>query len=823
MRTVTKTALANVRQNKSRNILCGIAIGLTTLLVFVILTLGNGLLQLQEAAVNVYYPTYHVMYRGVNEEGISQLKAYDDIEKIGLREDFGQIPDDDATILMIAMDDKALALSKMELKEGNFPKEEKDIVVSQNILDELGLQAGIGDEITIPYQIYEGNELGYQQEEHFRICGLTQSTESTNKNTVYAVLFSSEYMKQMIPEKEREYRVMMRLKTAEQITTETIEKRCEEIGVAIGCATPDIVSNTQYLAANYKDPSTYPIIAGIIAIVVIAGILTIYSIYYVSMIPKVQEYGKLKAMGATKRQIRQIVFQEGMLVAFLAIPIGLIVSSMLSKVLMVGVFHYMNDGDAFTKVALTLLKEGKVQILFPWVYLLTIVVTLVMVIFSIFRPMQKAAGISPVEAMRYQADSTQNKKKKRKGYQELNLFRMTKANLQRNRKRTMITILTLSATGILFITMSHILSCSNPVTSAKRAIEEDYKISIDYKESDKMKPELEWTNIQKNNPMNETFLEQLRAVEGVESVKTKSFLMGAIEGITTEDGDSGAYIIGLDQSYEKALQDGVIDGKIDWSEMEKGNQIILADGYMTYYFPELKAGDVLHMSLETGDTIVEKDFEIAAIGEYGEGIASAEFILPKDVMDSLSSDNLTYSCEIEVAENQKEKAYAELKSLADNTGYMETDTYEEELETYEKTSKLLSVMAYAFLIVLGGIGVMNLLNTMVNSIYTRKRELGVMQAIGLSRRQLTHMLQLEGLFYTAGVLVLSLGIGSVAGYGLFLYAKQRHMFDVHYYQYPLVQAVLLVVVVTVIQLALSYGITRSLRRQSLIEQVRYSE
>ena len=42
----------------------------------------------------------------------------------------------------------------------------------------------------------------------------------------------------------------------------------------------------------------------------LAGILTIYSIYYISMIPKVQEYGKLKAIGATKKQIRQIVFRE---------------------------------------------------------------------------------------------------------------------------------------------------------------------------------------------------------------------------------------------------------------------------------------------------------------------------------------------------------------------------------------------------------------------------------------------------------------------------------------------------------------------------------
>lgn len=57
----------------------------------------------------------------------------------------------------------------------------------------------------------------------------------------------------------------------------------------------------------------------IMLIVVLAGVITIYSIYYVSMIHKVQEYGRLKAIGATKHQIRQIVLREGFFTAAFAI------------------------------------------------------------------------------------------------------------------------------------------------------------------------------------------------------------------------------------------------------------------------------------------------------------------------------------------------------------------------------------------------------------------------------------------------------------------------------------------------------------------------
>ena len=54
MKTVTKTALANVKQNKGRNFLCGCAIALTTFLIFVVLTVGYGMIRVQLASVDAY-------------------------------------------------------------------------------------------------------------------------------------------------------------------------------------------------------------------------------------------------------------------------------------------------------------------------------------------------------------------------------------------------------------------------------------------------------------------------------------------------------------------------------------------------------------------------------------------------------------------------------------------------------------------------------------------------------------------------------------------------------------------------------------------------
>lgn len=421
MKTVTKTALANVKQNKGRNFLCGCAIALTTFLIFVVLTVGYGMIRVQLASVDAYYPTYHIMFRQVSEKNTKALQVHNDIEEIGLRMDLGQIIDDDATIIMTAMDNNGIRLNKAELEEGTFPKNEKDIVVSKGVLEELGIQGKLGDEITIPYQIYEKDGMGYAKEDTFRICGFMESSDLNKEKKMYFVMNSMEYAKQMIPEADREYRVMFRLADADHMTTDEIEERGKEIGEDFGVPEGNVVENREYLVANYTDPSFVKGMIVVIVMVVLAGILTIYSIYYVSMIPKVQEYGKLKAIGSTKRQIRQMVFREGMLVTALALPVGLLISSFLSRWIMKQMITFMAGEDPLMQVAAELVKNGEVSLLHWWIYAITIMAVLFTSAVSLAKPMRIAAKVSPIEAMRYQGLEKRGKKV-RKGYQNLTIF-----------------------------------------------------------------------------------------------------------------------------------------------------------------------------------------------------------------------------------------------------------------------------------------------------------------------------------------------------------------------------------------------------------------
>ena len=100
MNTINATAWANLKKNKGRNILTGIAILLTTFLIFTITTLGSGMIRLQFEAANQLYPAYHFMYRSVSEKTAEDLSHHADIAALGLRQDTAEIILENATLFI---------------------------------------------------------------------------------------------------------------------------------------------------------------------------------------------------------------------------------------------------------------------------------------------------------------------------------------------------------------------------------------------------------------------------------------------------------------------------------------------------------------------------------------------------------------------------------------------------------------------------------------------------------------------------------------------------------------------------------------------------
>lgn len=820
MKMTTRVAYCNMRHYKSKNILIGIAIILTTLLLFVIPSIGKDMVEVNFAVINKIYPTWHALYRNVDESTVMKLAAHHDVKTYGLRSDAGYMNLEDATVSMMYMDRTGMELYKVKLKEGQLPQKENDIVVSKGILEALGQNGKIGDTITVPYQILKDDGLDYTKEKDFRICGFLADNESSKEQKQYTSLVSEAFLKAEIPVEQVKYRFLLQVNGQKGNTTADYTETIQNIARQFGISEDDMNINKEYLAANYVDPATIPVIVGIMLIVVLAGIITIYSVYYVSMNQRVREFGKLKAIGATKRQLRQIVLREGMGVALFAIPIGLLIGTVAVKVVLLQFVEHAKDSNVLITEAYKVVAKGEVQLYYWWIYLLAIAVTLCTVYLSLMKPMRMAAKVSEIEAMRYQGGS-KRQKSSRKGYQFLNIGRLTKRNLAENKKKSTITIVSMAVTGIFVMMVATVLSCANPMESAKSSIVGQYEISPIVESGNKEHPEYEWAEVQKNNPLNEGLKQQIEELDGVERVDVFTALK--VSGGPFEEKIGTEFINGVPEEYAEELKKGITEGNVTYEELKSGDKVIL-DRALLHWYPDIKVGDKLKLNIHDGDNTFQKEIEVAAIGEYGTGLTNYNcLIMAKEGAEKLTINNSSSYFQVIADKDYDEALEASLQAIVDGSGRLQMRTWKNEYDTWENAIQMTRGACYAFIIILAAISIMNLINTMINSVHVRKKELGMMQAIGMSDRQLMKMLQLEGIFYTVGTLIISIGVGSLAGYPLFLYAKRTGMIDISTYHYPVTAAIIIILTLFVIQMLLAIFIAKSVRKDSLIERIRFSE
>lgn len=864
MNTISRTALSNFKKNKSRNLLIGAAIALTAFLLTAAPTVILGFITIQNQAVNQYYPTFHAMFRDVDSQTAKKLLADERIEQAGLREDAAAMycdRDPDVRITMLSIDQAAAELSRQELAEGHFPEKADEIVVSKGILEAMGLEGTTGDRIQVPFRPNGGSETRESRE--FTISGMVADSEISIRDSLYFCFVSDAFAKELLTEEERQYRIYLRLAGADGMITDAIQEQIETLGGEYGVEKNEIILNGEYLMANYVDPATYSGLGLMMALIALAGALTIYGIYYVSMLDKVQEYGRLRAVGATKRQIRQLVFREGLAVAAIAVPIGLLLG-LLGGVQMIRLTaRYSVSSDfAVADQMKQIVENGEVNLIQPWIIVFGILTSFATVYISLLKPMRTASRISAIEALRYQGDagstlasrkrsgpgteaekiaaagrkksagllhfwkkSSSTAGKTRKGYEEIDIRKLTITNLSRNKKRTVMTIFTLGATGILFMVVATVCSCMSPKDMVRDDLREDIRLSVD-SWADPMYPERALNKIQQNNPLTEELKEQLLQIGGVKDIDVDIAVNVRLDGPTEADGSPLASgITGVSARALEALRDYVAEGSLDDPSLAEGTGIILGEKFRDRFeeMKDWKPGKTIRMELMDGENILQKEFRIAAVvngpGSYG----GTWLAMPADALQSLCETNLTDCLEITVEPGMEKSAAEEVRHLTADLEYLEIRTYTEAYEEAEKSIGILLSICYGVLLIFGLIGILNLVNTMINSVYVRRRELGMLQAIGMSERQTVNMLQMEGLFYTMGTLALSLGLGSLLGYGAFLWSKKTGIFSIMNYRYPVVPALVLAAAVLTVQLLVTYLVNQSFRKQSLIDRIRFAE
>lgn len=806
MQTITGLAVSSIRENRTRSTLAALSIFLTTLLLTAIAVFGYGSVRNYQVNAGRFYGAYYGSFTGVSEEKLADISLRSEFAEIGTNSVVGSAVGEECdNLALYCMDETTRRMTNQEcnLAEGRFPETENELAGYRSFFQALGLaDPKLGDTVTVRYR----KDLKHPYEEaQFVVCGFLEEAGEAVRQARAAFVSSDYYEKSFAPE-ERTYTMYFTLDKSIPIDGGSGESVIKAL--AADCGLEERYASDNYFYLNWAlNPGTDVILgcAGVALLVVSFAVLVIYNIFQVGIARKVQEYGKIKAIGTTKRQMKRMIFNEGMMLAAIAVPPGLAAGFVSGKLFF--------DAGVIRQSELGLL--GLPVSLFSLPVLLFVALSSFLTVWiALMRPMRIVASVSPVEAMRYQELPGGRKKQRgvRKGRKSMDVRGLMLANLSSHRGRTISTILTMGLSCVLFMVLANLAGNMDPEYDARRSIlYGDYQLELDYSLDDSAYPENNLDAVLADNPMNEQLLERIRQIEGVKEVRTRDILFFTWEGrlnsvsvLSKEDFESekngGGFV--SDFTYEEAVEQQALF--YGWS----------------YFFEDtgLAFGDRMEIELSNGSRTVVYDGEIG--GAFG--MLPTVWAITDQTCKSLgfeepSCSRIWITCE----KGKKEQVLGELERIVGENARLELDSYERELAVSEAGISLMRNLAYTFAAFVAVISFLNMANTLITSIVTRKQEFGVLQAVGMTNAQLNRSLQAEGLLFTVGTVLVTLLVGIPAGYALFCYGREIGMTGLYVYRFPALETLIMVIVLAVFQGILSLALSRNIKKESLIERIRY--
>lgn len=807
MKTTTKLSIANVKSNRSRSILIVISVMLTTMLLTIIALTGYGLIQYQKINAGQMYGEHYGGYIRVSQEIYDKMKIHAEFYNVGRMQTFGTADIDGADGMLAFWDDVTRQLSHFKLDEGTYPEKENEIAAQRGFFRHAGYEdAKIGDTVTLNYRIGSG---AYVTGE-FVVSGFLPEQEANELRGLYGAYVSEAFYEQTVPKADRSYSVCFQVRNEEKLNEDGMEEKIESLAADLGVEESRVSVNHGYLMW-LLDPGTETILIClcIAVLVVLFAALVIYNIFYVGIIQKVQEYGKLRAIGATKKQIKKILLKEGSILAGAGIAAGLLFGYAVSSAFFKWLLQRMYQNLSMTNTETV--SVGNLPLM-----LLAAGISFVTVYISLQKPMRIAAGISPVEAMRYQEESGKGKGK-RKGYRSMNVLRLTFSNLSRNKKRTITTILTMGLSCVMFVTVANVAGNMDIEYDARKYVEKgDFYITLDASLHDETYPENNINHVQQQNLMSGEWLDEIRNIDGVTKVETRSGILLQRTAETEEAEEPYCFALAYSrEDYEKLETKR---GTLNYDSAAANHEIIFGyDYWMEVYGYAI--GDTVELTFFDGDREIPMTFTLAGSTE-----GDSTFILTEEQLQSLNvTENMTHEVWVSCEKSKLVPVEEALKRLTAGSGYYEMTTYQDAYKLSKMSIGLTKGALYALLGIIGIIGFMNMANTLITSIITRRRELGILQAIGMTKRQLSRMLQMEGLVFTLGTLLVSMTLGNVFGYFAFLKCKSIGMIGIHVYRLPAAELIVMAAVLLLLQMILSVLMSRYLQKDALIVRIRHQE
>lgn len=845
MSILNRLTIKNLRLNKKRTIVTIIGIILSTALMVGIGLLFSSFQDLMIRDTIGYNGKYEANYSDVDLDKLNNIKdkgfTYFYEKPIG----FSKIESSNEykPYMYITGVNKEY-FNELKLVDGSFPKNENEVVISNHVITNGGLNYKVGDIVTFKYgkrniegndtlansELVDGEFLTNEGTHTYKIVGIVERSNfesySASGYTAFTVDVNSD--------KGNVNLYVMFNKNKKII------KQSEELAKELNY-NGDINYNSTLLALYGE--STYGNVMSsmggmmiiMLSLVSIGCIIVIYNSFAISVMERKKEFGLLSSIGATKRQLSHTVFFEAVVVGVIGIILGILGAYIGIGCVILIINNLISD-----------MLEYKLHLVTNPLFIIIPVIFMIIVIgVSAFIPSRRASKVSPIEAIRQNDDIKINKKKIRTSKLVNKLFgiegEIALKNIKRNKKKYRVTIVSLFISIVLFISFSSYMNYTlNTASSVMGEVPYDYQISYfgddpnnDKAALDKINEIVKSSDVKEyvsysvsnlsiigNYTYSDEYLDFYKSAYGDDGIKALNNLKYQYISIYILDDNSyNKYkkLIGIDNDSVILLNKfkGVSYGNnkrvnYDIPVINSGNINIKIcnfdndDDVDTTKYCNKKIDNIF---------VTNKSFDLIEEFSYMDYF---KLIVNKKLYDSISDSSTHYTQFNIISDNTNniDKLTKELDKYS-NVNYT---NIKEAMKQANNLILVVKILMYGFISLVTLIGVTSVFNTISTSMALRKREFAVLRSIGLTNRGFNKILFFESLFFGMKSLIFAIPVS--IGITVLIHYALADMVSISTIIIPWKYIIISIVSVFVIVLLTMMYSTSKIKKHNIIEQIR---
>ena len=846
MSILNRLTIKNLRLNKKRTIVTIIGIILSTALMVGIGLLFSSFQDLMIRDTIGYSGKYEAKYNDVDLIKLNDIKnknfTYFYEKPIG----FSKIESSNEykPYMYITSVNKEY-FNELKLVDGSFPKNENEVVISNHVITNGGLNYKVGDIVTFKYgkrniegndtlansELVDGEFLTNEGTYTYKIVGIVERSNfesySASGYTAFTVDVNSD--------KGNVNLYVMFNKNKKII------KQSEELAKELNY-NGDINYNSTLLALYGE--STYGNVMSsmggmmiiMLSLVSIGCIIVIYNSFAISVMERKKEFGLLSSIGATKKQLAHTVFFEAVVVGVIGIIFGILGAYIGIGCVVLVINNLISDMLDYKLYLVT----NPLFIIIPVIFMIVVIGV------SAFIPSRKASKVSPIEAIRQNDDIKINKKKIKTSKFVNKLFgiegEIALKNIKRNKKKYRVTIVSLFISIVLFISFSSYMNYTlNTASSVMGEVPYDYQISYfsttagnNGEALDKINEIVKSSDVKEyvsysvsnlsiigNYTYSDEYLDFYKSAYGDDGIKALNNLKYQYISIYILDDNSyNKYkkLIGLDKDSVILLN--------KFKGVSYGN-----NKRVNYNIPVINNGNInikicnFDDNDEDVDTtkycnknidnifVTNKSFDLIEEFSYMDDF---KLIVNKKLYDSIS-DSSTHYTQFNIISDNTNNIDKLTKDL-DKYSNVNYTNIKEAMKQANNLILVVKILMYGFISLVTLIGVTSVFNTISTSMALRKREFAVLRSIGLTNRGFNKILFFESLFFGMKSLIFAIPVS--IGITVLIHYALADMVSISTIIIPWKYIIISIVSVFVIVLLTMMYSTSKIKKHNIIEQIR---